>query len=187
MTRNMTRNTTRGTRATLTPGSVGPLSRPVDVMNLPPQGTKVHVVATAEECAALARDFKLPAISALSADYRLATSAKGVHVAGRMTAAITQTCVVTLDAFDSVIEEEVEVDFAEPSGMPAEPPTEMHEYEPPDEIVNGQVDLGAITAEFLVLGLDPYPRKPGVDFEYKDDGSGKDSPFAALEKLKRDP
>ena len=48
--------------------------------------------------------------------------------------------------------------------MPAEPPTEMHEYEPPDEIVNGQIDLGAITAEFLVLGLDPYPRKPGVDF-----------------------
>jgi uncharacterized metal-binding protein YceD (DUF177 family) len=107
-------------------------------------------------------------------------------VQGRVTAAITQICVVTLDPFDSTIEEEVEVDFAEPSGMPPEPPTEMHEYEPPDEILNGQIDLGGITAEFLALGLDPYPRKPGVDFEYADNGPAIASPFAALGKLKRD-
>jgi hypothetical protein len=171
-------------RATLTSGSVGPLVRPVDVMNLPPQGLQVRVTATAEECAVLAKDFKLPAIRSLLGDYKLSGSAKGVHVEGRVTAEITQTCVVTLDPFDSTIEEEVEVDFAESSGMPPEPPTEMHEYEPPDEIVKGHIDLGAITAEFLVLGLDPYPRKPGVDFEYKDDGDVKDSPFAALGKLK---
>src|SRR3712207_8714935 len=46
------------------------------------------------------------------------------------------------------IEEDVEVDFAESSGMPAEPPTDINEYEPPDEIINGQIDLGALTAEF---------------------------------------
>ena len=62
----------------------------------------------------------------------------------------------------------------------------MHEYEPPDEIVNGQIDLGALTAEFLALGLDPYPRKPGVDFSYQDAPDEKDSPFAALGKLKGD-
>lgn len=173
-------------RATLIPGSVGPLFRPVDVMNLPPQGLQIQVVATADECVALAKDLKLPAIRSLSGDYKLSGSAKGVHVAGRVKAAITQTCVVTLDPFDSTLEEDVEVDFAESSGMPPEPPTEVHEYEPPDEIVNGHIDLGAITAEFLVLGLDPYPRKPGVDFEYKDDGDATDSPFAALGKLKRD-
>jgi uncharacterized metal-binding protein YceD (DUF177 family) len=169
----------------MTPEAVGPLSRPIDVMNLPPQGSQIHVEATAEECAALARDFKLPAIHALAGDYKLTGSAKGVHVAGRVKATLTQICVVTLDPFDSTIEEEVEVDFAEPAGMPAEPPTEMHEYEPPDEIVNGQIDLGALTAEFLALGLDPYPRKPGVDFEYESkDGKG-DSPFSALSKLKK--
>src|SRR4029079_4374416 len=107
-----------------------------------------------------------------------------VHVAGRVKAAITQVCVVTLDTFDSEIEEEVEVDFAASSGMPAEPPTEMHEYEPPDEIVNGQIDLGALTAEFLALGLDPYPKKPGISFDYQDPRDRKDSPFAALDSLK---
>ena len=32
--------------------------------------------------------------------------------------------------------------------------------DPPDEIVNGRIDLGRVTAEFLALGLDPFPRKP---------------------------
>jgi uncharacterized metal-binding protein YceD (DUF177 family) len=142
------------------------------------------VEATAEECAALARDFGLPGIQALSGDFQLRTSAKGIHVTGVVKASITQVCVTTLDPFDSTIEEDVEVDFAEPSGMPAEPPTDINEYEPPDEIVNGQIDLGALTAEFLALGLDPYPRKPGVDFSYQDPADAKDSPFAALNRLK---
>ncbi|MFL5205666.1 MAG: YceD family protein, partial [Microvirga sp.] len=130
------------------------------------------------------QDFGLPGIQALSGDYHLQASAKGIHVTGVVKASITQICVTTLEPFDSMIEEEVEVDFAESSGMPAEPPTDIHEYEPPDEIVNGQIDLGALTAEFLVLGLDPYPRKPGVDFSYRDPADEKDSPFAALNKLK---
>jgi uncharacterized metal-binding protein YceD (DUF177 family) len=168
----------------MTPETVGPLSRLVDVMKIPPRGQDVHVEATAEECAALARDFGLPGIQSLAGDYHLKTSAKGIHVAGTVKASITQICVTTLDPFDSMIEEDVEVDFAEPSGMPAEPPTDINEYEPPDEIVNGQIDLGALTAEFLALGLDPYPRKPGVDFSYRDPSDEKDSPFAALNKLK---
>ena len=168
----------------MTPEAVGPLSRPVDVMNIPPRGQEVHVEATAEECAALAGDFGLPGIRRLSADYKLTNSAKGIHVTGLLKASITQICVVTLEPFDSDVEEEVEVDFAEPAGMPAEPPTDINEYEPPDEIVNGQVDLGALTSEFLALGLDPYPRRPGVDFEYRDPTDAKDSPFAALGKLK---
>ena len=168
----------------MTPETVGPLSRLVDIMRIPPRGQEVHVEATAEECAALARDFGLPGIQALSGDYHLQASAKGIHVTGAVKASITQICVTTLEPFDSMIEEEVEVDFAESSGMPAEPPTDIHEYEPPDEIVNGQIDLGALTAEFLVLGLDPYPRKPGVDFSYRDPADEKDSPFAALNKLK---
>ena len=32
----------------------------------------------------------------------------------------------------------------------------------PDPIIDGKIDLGALTAEFFALGLDPYPRKPGA-------------------------
>ena len=168
----------------MTPEAVGPLTRIVDVVNIPPAGKHVRVEASEEECRALAQDFGLPGIQTLSGDFNLTSTAKGVHVTGTVKADITLICVVSLDPFESTIEEEVEVDFAESSGMPAEPPTEMHEYEPPDEIVNGQIDLGALTAEFLALGLDPYPRKPGISFDYKDPRDAKDSPFAALDTLK---
>ncbi len=37
--------------------------------------------------------------------------------------------------------------------------------EPPEPLVGGTVDLGAIATEFLILGIDPYPRKPGAEFD----------------------
>ena len=151
-------------------------------------GSPSRVEANEEERAALARDFKLPAIRALVGEYRLKSSAKGVHVAGTVRAAITQICVVTLDPFDSDLVEEVEVDFAESAGMPAEPPTEIADYEPPDEIVNGQVDLGALTAEFLALGLDPVSAQARRRLQLRGRGRRQRPirPFAALGSLKRD-
>jgi uncharacterized metal-binding protein YceD (DUF177 family) len=167
----------------MNPGTVGPLSRPYDVSRLPARGTPIHVHATAEECEVLAKDFGISAIRALSADYTIDKTAKGVRVRGAVRATIVQICVVTLDPFESEVTEQVEVDFAEPSGgMPAAPPNDEHDYEPPDEIVDGRIDLGALTAEFLAIGLDPYPRKPGVDFEPRIEEV--ESPFAALSKLK---
>lgn len=168
----------------MTPEAVGPLSRLVDVRNLPPHGSEARVEANPEECAALAKDFKIPAVRSLKGEFKLKGSARRIHVSGRVTAAITQICVVTLEPFDSTLEEEVDVDFSDAAGIPVDPPSEIHGYVPPDEIVNGHVDLGALTAEFLALGLDPYPRKPGVDFSFEGGPAEKDSPFAALGKLK---
>lgn len=172
------------TRDSVTPESVGPLSRPVAVDNLPAQGIEATVEATVEECAALAADFKLAALRSLVGRYKLTGTPERVRVTGRITAAVTQVCVVTLDEFDSNLEEEVEVDFSAPDSLPLTTGESEREYEPPDEIVNGQVDLGALTAEFLALGLDPYPRKPGVDFNFEDGSAKPDSPFAALGRLK---
>ncbi len=62
------------------------------------------------------------------------------------------------------------------------------EAEPPDPIVDGQIDLGVLAAEFLALGLDPYPRKPAVDFIAPPEaGSAGDSPFTVLGQLTRRP
>ena len=48
------------------------------------------------------------------------------------------------------------------------------------------VDLGAIATEFLLLGIDPYPRKPGVVFEaLADDEYDTAQPFSALAALKK--
>jgi hypothetical protein len=172
----------RTTRDSVTPESVGPLSRPVAVESLPAKGLEASVEATAEERAALARDFKLPAIGSLVGRYKLTGTPERVRVTGRITAAVTQVCVVTLEEFDSTLDEEVEVDFSAPEALPQT--SGGSAYEPPDEIVNGHVDLGSLTAEFLALGLDPHPRKPGVDFAYEVKDDPPDNPFAALGKLK---
>jgi hypothetical protein len=51
----------------------------------------------------------------------------------------------------------------------------------PDPIIDGKIDLGALTAEFFALGLDPYPRKPGAALDEEPANTeGTDSPFAAL-------
>ena len=49
--------------------------------------------------------------------------------------------------------------------------------------MGGRIDFGALTAEFLALGLDPYPRKPGITFEPVVAGE-EAGPFAGLRKLR---
>ena len=53
----------------------------------------------------------------------------------------------------------------------------------PEPLIGGVVDLGALAIEFLILGLDPYPRKPGAVFEPPQDHKPEAGPFAALAKL----
>jgi hypothetical protein len=62
----------------------------------------------------------------------------------------------------------------------------MHEVDENEheELRNGAVDLGVIAVEFLLLGLDPYPRKPGATFDLPAVGDAEEHPFAALAALK---
>ena len=172
----------------MTPDSVGPLSRPFAVDRLPQHGADVVVEAKPDECAALARDFGLPSIRLLEGRFHLSGKPTRVRVAGLITAEITQICVVTLDPFDSRLEEEIDLEFEVPQGRDdeGEDPERQADLDRPDEIIGGQIDLGAVVAEFLALGLDPHPRKPGAEFTGASAPETKpDSPFAALEALKR--
>jgi hypothetical protein len=54
-----------------------------------------------------------------------------------------------------------------------------------EPLVDGKVDLGALATEFLILGLDPYPRKPGAIFQPPADAGPDEGPFAALGALKK--
>jgi hypothetical protein len=57
--------------------------------------------------------------------------------------------------------------------------------DPPEPLVDGMVDLGKIATEFLILGIDPYPRKPGAAFVAPPDKETAGKAFAALAALKR--
>jgi hypothetical protein len=110
-------------------------------------------------------------------------------VGGDVHGRLTQLCVVSLDPFAAVVDEEVEVRFAPlapeiDARRRADEPQiySMVDEDEPDPIVDGKIDLGALAAEFFVLGLDPYPRKPGVAFKPPaNEEEDKESPFAALQ------
>ncbi len=53
----------------------------------------------------------------------------------------------------------------------AEIELDLADEDPPELIEDGRIDLGAVAAEFLALGLDPYPRKPGVSSRRDRDGA----------------
>ena len=55
----------------------------------------------------------------------------------------------------------------------------------PEPLIGGAVDLGAIATEFLILGIDPYPRKPDAVFEAPRPETTSVKPFAALAALKK--
>lgn len=113
-----------------------------------------------------------------------------IHVSGRIRAQVEQTCVVTLEPLTSEFDEAIDVMFAPEVRDVA--PKDAHELDedplgedPPEPIVNGEIDLGSLATEFLLLGLDPYPRKPGAEFEpIVEPVDPADHPFAALAALK---
>jgi len=169
-------------------------SRPVKVDTLPRDGLRQKIAANADERGALARQFGLVSVGELKADFLVQRVGRCIRVSGMASAEVTQTCVVTLEPFDAEIEEEVDVRFAPPPaedhkgrGPETEAKLQFDDEDEPDPIIDGKIDLGALAAEFVALGLDPYPRKPDAAFDPPIEEDEEEKPFAALKGLKSDP
>ncbi len=170
------------------------MSRPFAVDEVDARGTAVTVEADAAERVALAALNRIPAVEALQALFVVCREGTGVRVTGTLRARVVQNCVVTLDPFEAEVVEPVDVFFADEAALAAfraawagraDPDRDEPEPDEPDAIVGGRVDLGALAAEHLTLGLDPYPRKPGAAFADTAPAQAPDaSPFAALRALK---
>ncbi len=166
-----------------------PFSRPFEVNALPKDGETVTIEANAKEREALAAFLKLPSIEALTAMLVVRpTAAGGARATGSVRGEVTQTCVVTLEPFPAKVEEEIDVSFApDAPRRPLEETVSIGEDDGPDPIVDGRIDLGALAAEFLALGLDPYPRKPGVEFQQPLEPEAGATPFAVLKGDRKTP
>ena len=174
----------------------GRFSRMLAVETVPEVGLDMSVCASEAERIGLAAELDLVTVQSFKADFHVRKQAQGrLKVSGVLQALVTQTCVLTLEPFDAVIRADIDVDFApygESLGEAAQRTTAAGtgaaaswDEDPPDPIINGQIDLGALAAEFLVLNLDPYPRKPGAVFEEMTAGDKtpeKESPFAVLRR-----
>lgn len=165
---------------------------PVAVADVAETGEHFDLIADADTRAGVARVAGLRDLPRLEANFDVTRQgAGGLRIAGRVSATVGQTCVVTLEAIANEVEEAVDLLFVPPAAtaQPAEAdakdgPREAT-WDEPEPLVGGAVDLGALATEFLILGLDPYPRKPGAVFQPPPDAKPQQGAFAALAKLKK--
>jgi hypothetical protein len=164
-----------------------PWSVPIRVEDVPETGRHVALAADEPIRTTLAEAAGVNELTRLEATFDLTRHGRsGLHVVGEISATVRQTCVVTLEPISNEVIEPVDLLFA-PAAGPASPAVELpaEAGDPPEPILDGMVDLGALATEFLILGIDPYPRKPGAVFEAPRSADADTTPFAALAALKK--
>jgi len=173
-----------------------PWSVPLAVDKIPAEGLHQELSASPGQAEALRAVAGVVAVTGARASFDLRPLGRGrIQVTGRVVATVGQTCVVTLEPLQSVIDEPVDV-LCAPEDQIAAIIKAMDEAaeaagedsgDPPEPIVDGLIDLGKLAADVLFLGIDPYPRKPDAVFEPPvEPVDPEDHPFAALAALKQD-
>jgi uncharacterized metal-binding protein YceD (DUF177 family) len=164
---------------------------PIQLFELARGAKRVRLEPDAAERAKVAHDLGLESLPQLTADLAVRPWLDGAEIIGRFEAVVEQLCSVTLDPFEQPISGEIAVQVV-PRGSPNAQPEEGHEAEydpegpdPPDVLPGEAIDLAAYVVEHLALELDPFPRKPGAEFEFSPPPA-EESPFAVLKKLKDD-
>jgi uncharacterized metal-binding protein YceD (DUF177 family) len=171
---------------------VHPFSYPLVVASLPRMGQRVKLSANSEQLLAIADILKIPSIEKLEVFFVAEHARHGsFRITGDVKAELHQMCVFSLEAFASTKNETVDVRFAPQEKLSpitkSEVERSLEEDEPPELLLDGTIDLGALAVEFVALSLDPYPRKPGIEFVETETGEKPESPFAVLMALKKPP
>jgi uncharacterized metal-binding protein YceD (DUF177 family) len=162
-------------------------SVPVRLDEVPESGLRFDLAADAGVRTTVARMAAVEAVPRLEAEFEVTRYGRdGLQVSGTVSATVRQTCVVTLEPLENEIREPVDLTFA-PGDAASTPAREedLGAHEPPERLVDGGVDLGAIAAEFFILAIDPYPRREGAVFTAPESEDAADHPFAALAQLKK--
>ena len=174
--------------------------RPFDTGEMSEDVAEREISANDAERVALAQRFGLRALDRLSATLTVRRVYDDMfHVSGRLSAAVVQQCVVTLEPLQSSLDEAVAVTFVKPKTMGgkgkvgATEAEEGLEDEGPETMDGDLIDLGEAVAQQLAVSLDPYPRAPGASLKAvlprgvtAETGEEKrPSPFAVLETLRK--
>jgi len=171
--------------------ATNPWRVPVRRDDVPGTGLHLELTADAATRAAIAALAAVPALPRLAASLDIARQGRGLRVDGEISATVEQTCVVTLEPMTSEIREPIELVFM-PAGASAQADAAGEDLDPtgadaPEALIDGVADVGAAATEFLLLAIDPYPRKPGAVFAAPASEDAGAHPFAALAALKRSP
>ena len=162
------------------------------------------VVADEEVRRNLARRLSLLSLNSLNAQIKIKRLDKRViEVQGYFSADLTQSCIVKNEPVPDHIEDDFIAWYADPEqavsfararherdkeqsdeGRPM-----LEEFEDPEPIIDGQINLGELVTQYLSLAINPYPRcaEAQKEFEEHEERSmERNNPFAALKALKEE-
>ena len=162
---------------------------PMSVGDVPESGLRVELEADQPTRRAVAKAAGVNDIARLKARFDLARNGRnGVKVTGTVSALVGQLCVVSLEPIFNEVNEAIDLSFFDETSIRTSARSldiAVDATDPPEQLINGMVDLGAIATEFLILGIDPYPRKPGAAFAAPPNQETAGKAFAALAALRR--
>ena len=165
-------------------------SRPIDVARIGNAETVQEISATPAERSALARRFGLLGLARLEARVRLRRAHAGtqLHLAGHLSADVTQACVVSLEPVENHLEEDFTLVYGT---LPedADVSVDVDDESAVEPWPEGALDIGEAVAQELALALDPYPHAPGAAPESgpapESTAAGRPNPFSVLENLRK--
>lgn len=172
-----------------------PFVYPFNVRKLARAGQAITFSADAETCRAIASAYDLIAVESFDVGCKLRPWKRdGVELVGQVVAKIVQPCAVSAEPLEQLVDEELEAIFL-PEGSKLLRPLELTDQEliidpmgadVPDTFTGDSIDLAEPWLEAFVLGIDPFARLEGAEFEVDNASDESDSPFSALAKLKLD-
>ncbi len=149
----------------------------------------LHLVASTEECAALARRFGIVSIQRLEARIALEKQGEAVAATGTMDAQFVQSCAISAEDLPVTVHETLNLRFVPATAVPrseAEIELDADDLDVID-FTGTSFDLGEAVAQTLALSIDPFLEGPDADRVRRELGlndPGASGPFAALAALK---
>ncbi|MEI9992871.1 MAG: hypothetical protein WDM86_22930 [Rhizomicrobium sp.] len=171
---------------------VQPFEHDYDLGDLRRGEEDIRVEASGEDLARIAAWADVRTVESFSSTVHLRKhSATRFSYDAVLEADIVQDCVVTLEPVRTHISRPVHRELHVAEQVRLKPHESIllgagaGDDEVPEEIDSLTYDLAAPLLEELVLGIDPYPRAPGVEFAAPAEPEAKpESPFAVLKGLK---
>lgn len=174
---------------------VSAMSHVLEVERLDADGESLSISATPAERLSLAERLDLASLDNLNATVvaKRLDDGESVELNVHLSADLTQSCVITLDPIARHVDERFRVVYTPTVDQAGEVDAvivAIDQEDPPEPLIDGKIDIGAVVEEHLVLAIDPYPKKDGAVLadEHRTVAGKHDArptnPFAALSVLK---
>lgn len=173
------------------------------------QPKKISLAPEKDEKDKIAERLDLKALEDLEVNLSLQRVGGGniVKVEGVLNADVIQQCVVSLEPVKKTVQKEFDAYYTNPEeAVPFSSASKklkmrdehdevpmMDEWEDPEWMDDGAIDLGELVVQHLSLGLEDFPKKEGQHFEEGDEAEmlrqpsdTRRNPFAALQYWKNE-